>query len=288
MDMPETGIRAIPLPGGERIPVLGIGTWNMGEKRQKRADEIAALQMAVDLGMTVVDTAEMYGRRRRRRARRRGARRIAASEIFLVSKVLPQHATRRGTIAVLRGQPSPAEDRPARPVPAALARQRAAGRNARGVRAAASATARFATGASATSTSTTWKSSRRSTMRGRLACRGQPGALQPDAPRHRVRPAAVVPHARHSGDGVLAARTGLARESQDARARSPTRLARDAGASRAGVGAASARCDGDSEGRPRRARAREPRARSTSSSRRRISPSWTTPFRRRRAKDRSK
>ena len=57
----QTQIPTVALPGGERIPVLGIGTWNMGEKRSRRADEIAALQMAVDLGMTVIDTAEMYG-----------------------------------------------------------------------------------------------------------------------------------------------------------------------------------------------------------------------------------
>jgi len=82
----------------ETIPALGIGTWNMGDKAKTRADEIAALQMAVDLGMTVVDTAEMYGDGAAEElvaealADRRG-------EIFLVSKVLPQHATRRGTIA---------------------------------------------------------------------------------------------------------------------------------------------------------------------------------------------
>jgi diketogulonate reductase-like aldo/keto reductase len=91
-------IRTIVLPGGEPIPALGIGTWNMAEKRSKRADEIAALQLAVDLGMTVIDTAEMYGN---------GAAETLVGEalserrheIFLVSKVLPQNATRRGTIA---------------------------------------------------------------------------------------------------------------------------------------------------------------------------------------------
>jgi diketogulonate reductase-like aldo/keto reductase len=92
------GIRTIALPDGETIPSLGIGTWNMGDSRQARADEIAALQMAVELGMTVVDTAEMYGNGRAEElvaqalADRRG-------EIFLVSKVLPQNATRRGTTA---------------------------------------------------------------------------------------------------------------------------------------------------------------------------------------------
>jgi diketogulonate reductase-like aldo/keto reductase len=78
--------------------VLGIGTWNIGEKRSRRADEIAALQMAVDLGMTVIDTAEMYGDGAAETlvAEAVGHRR---SEIFLVSKVLPSNATRRGAVA---------------------------------------------------------------------------------------------------------------------------------------------------------------------------------------------
>lgn len=86
------------LPTGETISALGIGTWTMGDARKARADEISALQTAVDLGMTVVDTAEMYGDG--------AAEAVVADalahrrdEVFLVSKVLPQHATRRGTIA---------------------------------------------------------------------------------------------------------------------------------------------------------------------------------------------
>jgi diketogulonate reductase-like aldo/keto reductase len=91
-------VPTVALPGGERIPVLGIGTWNMAEKRSRRADEIAALRTAVDLGMTVVDTAEMYGGGTAESlvGEALGDRR---HEIFLVSKVLPSHATRRGTIA---------------------------------------------------------------------------------------------------------------------------------------------------------------------------------------------
>jgi diketogulonate reductase-like aldo/keto reductase len=92
------GIRTIALPGGESVPALGIGTWNMGDKRRLRADEVAALNMAVDLGMRVIDTAEMYGSGAAEElvaealASRRG-------EIFIVSKVLPHHATRRGTMS---------------------------------------------------------------------------------------------------------------------------------------------------------------------------------------------
>ena len=91
-------MRTIALPGGEAIPVLGIGTWGMAEHARTRADEIAALRLAVDLGMTVVDTAEMYagGAAESLVAEALGDRR---QEIFLVSKVLPAHATQRGTIA---------------------------------------------------------------------------------------------------------------------------------------------------------------------------------------------
>jgi diketogulonate reductase-like aldo/keto reductase len=70
----------------------------MGERPDKRTDEIAALNLALDLGMNVVDTAEMYGNG--------GAEKLIAKavghrrgEMFLVSKVLPQHATRAGTVA---------------------------------------------------------------------------------------------------------------------------------------------------------------------------------------------
>ena len=91
-------IPTLELPGGDRIPVLGVGTWNMGEKRSRRPEEMAALQMAVDLGMTVVDTAEMYGSGAAETliAEAVGSRR---NELFLVSKVLPQNATKRGTLA---------------------------------------------------------------------------------------------------------------------------------------------------------------------------------------------
>lgn len=94
----RTALRTVTLPGGEEIPVLGVGTWGLAERPDHRLDEIAALQMAVDLGMTVIDTAEMYagGAAEELIADALGHRR---REIFLVSKVLPQHATRRGTVS---------------------------------------------------------------------------------------------------------------------------------------------------------------------------------------------
>ncbi len=80
------------------MPALGIGTWGMAERPERRKDEIEALGMALDLGMTLVDTAEMYagGAAESLIGEAIGDRR---AEFFLVSKVLPDHATRRGTIA---------------------------------------------------------------------------------------------------------------------------------------------------------------------------------------------
>src|SRR3954447_23369143 len=87
-----------PLPSGEAVPVLGQGTWMMAEERRPRRDEVAALRLGLDLGMTLIDTAEMYADG--------GAEEIVAEaiadrrdEVFLVSKVLPGNAARRATIA---------------------------------------------------------------------------------------------------------------------------------------------------------------------------------------------
>ena len=54
-------VRTVKLPSGEIVPALGQGTWMMGERRGCRADERAALQAGADFGMTLIDTAEMYG-----------------------------------------------------------------------------------------------------------------------------------------------------------------------------------------------------------------------------------
>jgi len=92
----DTTWRTVALPDGETVPVLGIGTWGMAERGKERADEIAALQTAVDVGMTVIDTAEMYADGDAEMLVGE-ALRDRRNEVFLVSKVLPQHATRRGT-----------------------------------------------------------------------------------------------------------------------------------------------------------------------------------------------
>lgn len=91
-------MKTVTLPAGERIPALGQGTWYMGDDRARRAEEIAVLRLGLDAGLTLIDTAEMYGDGR---AETLVGEAIAGrrDEVFLVSKVLPQHATRRGTLA---------------------------------------------------------------------------------------------------------------------------------------------------------------------------------------------
>jgi diketogulonate reductase-like aldo/keto reductase len=80
------------------MPRLGQGAWRIGDRRDRRADEIAALRLGIDLGMTLIDTAEMYGDGRSEElvAEAIEGRR---DEVFLVSKVLPGNATRNGSVA---------------------------------------------------------------------------------------------------------------------------------------------------------------------------------------------
>jgi diketogulonate reductase-like aldo/keto reductase len=89
-------MRYLSLPDGTKIPVLGLGTWRMGESRAEEKAEIAALQLGLELGITLIDTAELYGNGRAEELVREA---IAGrrDEVFLVSKVLPEHASRGGT-----------------------------------------------------------------------------------------------------------------------------------------------------------------------------------------------
>jgi diketogulonate reductase-like aldo/keto reductase len=90
-------MRKAKLPCGVKVPALGVGTWHMGETPASRPYEIASLQLAIALGMTLIDTAEMYGDGA---AEELIGDAIAGrrDEAFLVDKVLPQHATRIGTV----------------------------------------------------------------------------------------------------------------------------------------------------------------------------------------------
>jgi diketogulonate reductase-like aldo/keto reductase len=93
-----SAIPQVRLPSGETVPQLGQGTWHMGENSRLRKEEVAALKLGLDLGLTLIDTAEMYGNG--------GAEEVVAEavqgrrdECFIVSKVLPENSTKAGTIA---------------------------------------------------------------------------------------------------------------------------------------------------------------------------------------------
>lgn len=95
-------MRTVALPGGGSVPALGLGTWHMGERGSDRAAEADALRCGIDLGMTLIDTAEMYATG--------GAEEVVGDaiegrrdQVFLVSKVLPFNASRNGTIEACEG-----------------------------------------------------------------------------------------------------------------------------------------------------------------------------------------
>ena len=86
-------MRKTKLPGGEAVPVVGLGTWRMGEDSGKRKTEVAALRTGIELGMTLIDTAEMYADG--------GAEKVVGAavdgrrdEVFIVTKFYPHNATR--------------------------------------------------------------------------------------------------------------------------------------------------------------------------------------------------
>jgi len=88
-------MRALTLADGTALPVIGQGTWHMGENPAERSNEVAALRQGIELGMTLIDTAEMYAEG--------GAEEVVGEAIrnrrervFLVSKVYPHNASRQG------------------------------------------------------------------------------------------------------------------------------------------------------------------------------------------------
>jgi diketogulonate reductase-like aldo/keto reductase len=95
--LPTATLPSVILPGGESVPAFGLGTWHMGEDRRRAAEETAAVRLGIELGMTLIDTAEMYGN---------GAAEEIVAEaatglrdgLFIVSKVLPHNASRNGVV----------------------------------------------------------------------------------------------------------------------------------------------------------------------------------------------
>src|SRR5690242_12604825 len=91
-------MRYLRLSSGQEMPILGQGTWGFGERRAGRAEAVRALQLGLDLGLALIDTAEMYGEG--------GAEEVVGEaiagrreEVFLVSKVYPHNADRTGVQA---------------------------------------------------------------------------------------------------------------------------------------------------------------------------------------------
>jgi diketogulonate reductase-like aldo/keto reductase len=91
-------MRYVTFADGTKVPALGLGTWHMGERRLDRTKEVKALQLGLDLGLTLIDTAEMYGEG--------GAEEVVGEavagrrdSVFIVSKVYPHNASREGVVA---------------------------------------------------------------------------------------------------------------------------------------------------------------------------------------------
>src|SRR4026207_1996669 len=90
-------MKTVTLPSGERVPAFGLGTWMMAQNKVARAEEMATLQLGLDLGATLIDTAEMYGEGR---AEELIGEAIAGrrNDVFLVSKVYPHNASRKEAV----------------------------------------------------------------------------------------------------------------------------------------------------------------------------------------------
>jgi diketogulonate reductase-like aldo/keto reductase len=93
-----TELPTVTLPGGERVPALGQGTWHMGEDRRRAAEEATAMRLGIELGMTLIDTAEMYGGGGAEEMVARAAEGVR-DDLFIVSKVYPHNASRAGVVA---------------------------------------------------------------------------------------------------------------------------------------------------------------------------------------------
>ena len=91
-------MRSVTLKSGEKVPVLGLGTWRMGERASERPAELKAVKLGLELGLRLVDTAEMYGEGKAEEIVG-DAMGSLRDDIYLVSKVYPHNASRKGAIA---------------------------------------------------------------------------------------------------------------------------------------------------------------------------------------------
>ena len=91
-------MKTVTFPSDKRVPALGMGTWHLGDTPASRAEEIATLRLGLDRGLTLIDTAEMYGEGRSE-ALVAEAIEGRRDQVFLVSKVSPHNASRKGAVA---------------------------------------------------------------------------------------------------------------------------------------------------------------------------------------------
>ena len=91
-------MKQVKLPSGEQVPAFGIGTWQMGDAASARAEEIATIRLALDLGAKLIDTAEMYGEGKAEKLIAEAIR-GRRDEVFIVSKVYPHNASRKSAVA---------------------------------------------------------------------------------------------------------------------------------------------------------------------------------------------
>jgi diketogulonate reductase-like aldo/keto reductase len=89
--------KTVSLPDGSIVPALGQGTWRMGERADRRRAEIIALQAGIEAGLTLIDTAEMYGDGRTELLLSEALKGYR-QDVYLVSKVYPHHATADGVV----------------------------------------------------------------------------------------------------------------------------------------------------------------------------------------------
>jgi diketogulonate reductase-like aldo/keto reductase len=87
----------VTLPDGEAVPAFGQGTWHMGEDRRRAGEEAAALRLGIELGLVLIDTAEMYGGGHAEEIVAEASRGVR-DKLFIVSKVLPYNASQRGVV----------------------------------------------------------------------------------------------------------------------------------------------------------------------------------------------
>jgi diketogulonate reductase-like aldo/keto reductase len=95
-NLPEK-LPRVTLPDGESVPAFGLGTWHMGEDRRRAAEEAAAVKLGIELGMTLIDTAEMYGNGVAEEIVAQAAAGLR-ERLFIVSKVLPYNASQKGVV----------------------------------------------------------------------------------------------------------------------------------------------------------------------------------------------